>query len=538
MAAIAGIAAVLVVAVSAAGLLLGRLGPRNSATWTLRPDSGPGEWTALEWHDITATAGEVFRQDPRWIGGLDAATGGILSWRGGYAILDSEFDLWTSKDGLSWAHVSGAPHVVEAVAVRGDLLATGLASDGTKTWLWLSSDAVKWQHISTPFADATTSQLAAGSTGVVAATTPVDGPDPRGPAVLYFSEDGLAWTRTALPADLAQARSVIVHPYLGGYLATGLVSDPNGSISFSDDSGTLLGRYSERTWISRDGIAWDAYGPKLPPGFTASDFGWTAMPSGRLGAGNDRIHSTDGGVTWTKDDYRLPYDLSGQLISDGTRIILAAGGGLAFYLSEGDGHWQKLAEGGDVGSLPGGGLAMLLPNGVLWVVGDRIYFGQGLSGYAPRGSLSPVTTPPVMATACTPLPMRPEAAAQLVQGGAAIVYERNGGVSCIDELSAVYADGRVISDFGDGNRSTTHLPTDQVTALLDKLTTIPDAAHGWFTDDWYSTYHPPCEACYQYSLTITYHGKTKTVGAVDGGTDAPSAYWMATAYLAQALGIQ
>ena len=45
-------------------------------------------------------------------------------------------------------------------------------------------------------------------------------------------------------------------------------------------------------------------------------------------------------------------------------------------MSLGDGHWLRLDQGGDIGSLPGGGQAWLLPTGVLYEGGGRLFFGQ------------------------------------------------------------------------------------------------------------------------------------------------------------------
>lgn len=151
---------------------------------------------------------------------------------------------------------------------------------------------------------------------------------------------------------------------------------------------------------------------------------------------------------------------------------------------------------------------------------------QHRQGGGSGSSASPATP------GCTRPPMRNAAAAELVKSGAVIVYERSGGVTCESALHAIYADGRVVS--GDGN-PTSQWPVDKVTTLLDKITTIPDAAHGWFSGYWASTDHEPCKACYEYSITITDKGQTKTVNAVDGGTDAPAGYWIVTGYLAEAL---
>jgi len=44
---------------------------------------------------------------------------------------------------------------------------------------------------------------------------------------------------------------------------------------------------------------WTAYDPVVPPTLMQSSHPWARMQLGRLGAGNGRIHSTDGGATWT-----------------------------------------------------------------------------------------------------------------------------------------------------------------------------------------------------------------------------------------------
>ncbi len=51
----------------------------------------------------------------------------------------------------------------------------------------------------------------------------------------------------------------------------------------------------------------------------------------------------------------------------------------------------------------------------------------------------------------------------------------------------------------------------------------------------YTTSHTPCGACYSYFTTVSYQGQNKTIGAVDGGTDAPSNYWLMTGKLSTLL---
>ena len=103
-----------------------------------------------------------------------------------------------------------------------------------------------------------------------------------------------------------------------------------------------------------------------------------------------------------------------------------------------------------------------------------------------------------------------------------IAYERNGGANCIDEVYGIYPDGRIVGDNGVQKIEKLITPPeiDQLLSFISNL--------GWFTDNIYSTSHLPCSVCYTYFTSIAYKGKTKTVQAVDGGTDAPSEYWLMT----------
>jgi hypothetical protein len=109
-----------------------------------------------------------------------------------------------------------------------------------------------------------------------------------------------------------------------------------------------------------------------------------------------------------------------------------------------------------------------------------------------------------------------------VGDGAVIVLERNGGSACIDELFAVYPDGRIAGD--DGTRTAEGQVTPAtVTQLVANLEAL-----GWFTDRLYSTSHTPCRECFTYFTSVTSGDRSKTIQAVDGGTDAPSEYWLVT----------
>jgi hypothetical protein len=139
----------------------------------------------------------------------------------------------------------------------------------------------------------------------------------------------------------------------------------------------------------------------------------------------------------------------------------------------------------------------------------------------------PFVFPKAQTVTCALQPMRPDQMKTLAGGDAVLVYERNGGTGCIDELFAVHPDGRIDADYGGNDTKSGQVTPAQVDTLLEQINNL-----GWFTDNFYSTHHTPCGACFQYSLTVKYKGQTKTVDAVDGGVDAPASYWLVTGHIA------
>jgi Ribose/xylose/arabinose/galactoside ABC-type transport systems, permease components len=144
--------------------------------------------------------------------------------------------------------------------------------------------------------------------------------------------------------------------------------------------------------------------------------------------------------------------------------------------------------------------------------------------------VAPFVFPKQAVSTCKPAPMRPDQDNALIQAGAVVVYERNGGTSCVDQLYAIYSDGKITSDYGNNNTKQSQISVAQVNTLLGQINDL-----GFFTDNFYTTYHTPCGACFRYSTTVKFNGQTKTVDAVDGGTDAPAAYWPMTGHLSAIL---
>ncbi|MBN1145761.1 MAG: sugar ABC transporter permease YjfF [Anaerolineales bacterium] len=156
-----------------------------------------------------------------------------------------------------------------------------------------------------------------------------------------------------------------------------------------------------------------------------------------------------------------------------------------------------------------GGAALLVILAAL-----TLSFFPGASGSEPGAE-----TPTSKVFDCALKPFRDEEAANLMQAGAVITYERNGGPRCIDELYAIYPDGRIV-----GNDGVNEIEKQITLEELDKLL-AGISARGWFTDEMYDTWHTPCGQCFEYHITISYQGQVKLVKAVDGGTDAPANYW-------------
>jgi hypothetical protein len=64
--------------------------------------------------------------------------------------------------------------------------------------------------------------------------------------------------------------------------------------------------------------------------------------------------------------------------------------------------------------------------------------------FMPKLGITGGISPTEAAGRCELQPYRQDQAAALVDDGAVIVYERNGGPECIDELYAIHPDGRIV----------------------------------------------------------------------------------------------
>ena len=120
---------------------------------------------------------------------------------------------------------------------------------------------------------------------------------------------------------------------------------------------------------------------------------------------------------------------------------------------------------------------------------------------------------------CDIIPFRKEEAAELIANGAVIAYQRVSGPNCIDQLYAIFPDGRIEGFEGD-IQVEGRISPDDVQGLL---ATIHDEYH-WFTDEIYDTYLTPCRQCFAHYVLISYEDQLKGATATDGTTAMPSEF--------------
>jgi galactofuranose transport system permease protein len=120
---------------------------------------------------------------------------------------------------------------------------------------------------------------------------------------------------------------------------------------------------------------------------------------------------------------------------------------------------------------------------------------------------------------CDVKPFREEEAASLIEEGAVLVYNRTAGPLCVDEMYAIFPDGRIIGSNGITDIED-QVPPEEVTQLVTSISTD----FQWFTGEIYSTYHNPCRQCYAHNIIVSKEGDEKAVTAVDGGTSMPPGY--------------
>jgi ribose/xylose/arabinose/galactoside ABC-type transport system permease subunit len=127
-------------------------------------------------------------------------------------------------------------------------------------------------------------------------------------------------------------------------------------------------------------------------------------------------------------------------------------------------------------------------------------------------------------TQCVVAPFREDEAANLVKNGAVIVYHRTAGPQCVDELFAIYPDGRITGSDGIKKVEKQIAPEE-----VEQLLTAISVDHQWFTNEIYSTYLNPCRQCFAHYIDISYNDQAKSATGVDGTTAMPPGYAFALA---------
>jgi galactofuranose transport system permease protein len=140
-----------------------------------------------------------------------------------------------------------------------------------------------------------------------------------------------------------------------------------------------------------------------------------------------------------------------------------------------------------------------------------------------RSGSTPSTGAPAAAQ-CIVAPFREVEAAELVGQGAVIVYHRTAGPQCVDELFAIYSDGRITGTDGVKQVEKQIDPVE-----VDRLLRAISVDHQWFTNEIYSTYLNPCRQCFAHYIDISFDGRQKAVTGVDGTTAMPPGYAFALA---------
>ncbi|MFZ6028932.1 MAG: ABC transporter permease subunit [Chloroflexota bacterium] len=125
---------------------------------------------------------------------------------------------------------------------------------------------------------------------------------------------------------------------------------------------------------------------------------------------------------------------------------------------------------------------------------------------------------------CQVAPFREQEANGLIQSGAVIVYHRTAGPQCVDELFAIYADGRITGTNGVA-QAENQIEAADVAQVLRAIS----VDHQWFTPEIYSTYLNPCRQCFAHYIDISYDGQQKAVTGVDGTTAMPPGFAFALA---------
>lgn len=170
-------------------------------------------------------------------------------------------------------------------------------------------------------------------------------------------------------------------------------------------------------------------------------------------------------------------------------------------------------------------LAMKRRSRVRFALGFGVLLVVVVAGVSVSRSRSATTVEAVSSAPCT-VEFHEADIENLIQGGAVMAYQRVAGPLCVDEIYAIYPDGRIT-----GTDGVITVENQVDSADVEEMLTSISMEHGWFTNEVYDTYLTPCRQCFAHYILISYNGQEKSVTGTDGTTVMPPGYAFALAEL-------
>lgn len=254
-----------------------------------------------------------------------------------------DWTRWPIED-----EVFGTPAVLDVVPGGPGLVAVGAASgtcgDGLNPCsgaVWLSEDGIIWSRLddsSQVFDASGIRAVAAGDDGLVAVGNEMFGDGVSDDPLVWFSPDGMQWSRSILPNG-GQVFDVVATDT--GYVAVGFAEHIQGEDIV--DIGAV--------WISTDGITWDKTAEDLVTfadaylmAITKTDQGLVAVGVLAQDTGFGVWTSLDGS-TWTKRVVDTSFPGPGALmdVTEGTPGLIAASDS-GLWLSPDGVTWQDVGD--------------------------------------------------------------------------------------------------------------------------------------------------------------------------------------------------
>jgi len=178
---------------------------------------------------------------------------------------------------------------------------------------------------------------------------------------------------------------------------------------------------------------------------------------------------------------------------------------------------------GRQGGEPAGGVAAKRRQQLRFAVGFGILLVVVVAGVSISRSRSAASVDTVSSAPCT-VEFHDAKLESLIQDGAVMAYQRVAGPQCVDEMYAIYPDGRIT-----GTDGVNTVERQVESAEVEEMLIAISVDHGWFTNEIYDTYLTPCRQCFAHYILISYDGQEKGATGTDGTTAMPPGYAFALA---------